>query len=229
VTRSPLDLSLYVILDPEHTDGRDPLWVAAAAIAGGATCVQWRAKAWSDRQRWEVAVGLRDLTARAGVALILNDRIDIALAVDADGVHVGQQDLPASVARRLLGPDRWLGVSCPDLAAAAAAQADGASYLGVGALYEARSVKPEASAPKGAGWIARVREVAPLPIVGVGGITSLNAPEVIAAGAQGVAVIRSVCAAPDPRAAARTLRAAVDEARALAHHPAPTDTARRAQ
>lgn len=219
-----LDLGLYVILDPDHTDGRDPLWVAAQALDGGATCLQWRAKSLSDRARWEVAARLRDLTAAAGASLIINDRADIALAVGADGLHVGPDDLPVAVARRLLGPSRWLGASTPSLAAAAAAQRDGASYLGVGALYDARPVKPEASAPRGAGWVAQVAQVASLPIVGIGGITPPHVAEVIAAGAQGVAVVRAVCAAPDPRAAAASLRALVDAARAQRPtlHPAST-------
>jgi thiamine-phosphate pyrophosphorylase len=217
LTSTAPDLGLYVILDPEHTAGRDPLWVAAQALAGGATCLQWRAKALADRARWEVAARLRDLTAAASAGLVINDRVDIALAVGADGVHVGPGDLPVAVARHLLGPGPWLGASTPTLADAVAAWREGATYLGVGALYEARAVKPEASAPRGPGWVAQVAQVTPLPIVGIGGIEGPHVAQVIAAGAQGVAVVRAVCAAPDPRAAAAALRALVDAAHARAH------------
>jgi thiamine-phosphate pyrophosphorylase len=218
----PQSLSLYVILDPEHTLARDPLWVAERALEAGATCIQWRAKSLNDRQRFDIATRLRALTTKHGAALLINDRIDIALACDADGVHIGPDDLPPAVARRVLGDRRWLGVSAPSEQAARDAQDAGADYLGVGALYEARAVKPGASAPRGAAWLQHMHTVTHLPIVGIGGIDLPQISEVIAAGAAGVALIRAVCAAPDPFAATLALKRALLNARLSSAQPAQT-------
>lgn len=213
MTAEVLDLSLYVIIDPQHTAGRDPLDVAHAVLEGGATCLQLRAKAQTDRARLRLGEALRAVTRAYDVALIVNDRVDVALAIDADGVHLGPQDMPLAVARQLMGSDAWIGVSTPTLDAARRAEAEGASYLGVGALYEARAIKPEASAPRGPAWIRQVCEVVTLPVVGIGGITLARVGDVIEAGAEGVAMIRAVGEADDPEAAARTLWTAVRDAK----------------
>ena len=148
----------------------------------------------------------------AGVALIVNDRVDVALASEADGVHVGQDDLPAEAARRLLGAGPLLGVSAATVEEAGAAARDRADYLGVGAVY-ATATKADAGAAVG---LARIREVAAschLPVVGIGGITLDNAAAVIGAGAAGVAVITAVTMAEDMVEATRRLREEVDRAR----------------
>ncbi len=143
--------------------------------------------------------------------LVVNDRVDVALAGGADGVHLGQDDLPAAAARALLGPDPLLGVSAATAEEAAAAERDGADYLGVGAIY-ATSTKADAGAPVGLARIGAVRRASALPIVAIGGITLDNAAATIRAGAAGVAVITAVTLADDMVAATRRLRDSVDAA-----------------
>lgn len=192
--------------------GRSHQAMIEAAIAGGATVVQYREKAASTRQMIAEAQALRELTRRAGVPLIVNDRLDVALAIDADGVHVGQDDMPAALARRLIGPDKILGVSAANLAEAMQAAQDGADYLGVGPIF-ATPTKPDAAPPIGMeGLRAICRQVA-LPIVAIGGINAANAADAIRAGAHGIAVVSAVVAAEDVAAAASQLRAMVAEAR----------------
>jgi thiamine-phosphate pyrophosphorylase len=154
-----------------------------------------------------VALGqaLLAITRPASIPLIVNDRLDVALAIEADGAHVGQDDLPAAMARQILGPERILGVSAETVGQAQQAERDGANYLGVGDVFGTPS-KPDAGSPIGIdGLAATVRAVA-LPVVAIGGITLDNAPAVIAVGAVGVAVISAVVGAADPAAAARQLR-----------------------
>ena len=156
---------------------------------------------------------MREMTRAAGALLIINDRLDIALAAEADGLHVGPDDLAVGVAQRLLRPGMILGASAGTVAEAVAAEQDGADYLGVGAVYEARGSKADAGAPVGPERVRQVRAAVGLPIVGIGGVKAENAAPVIAAGADGVAVITGVVAAPDITAAAARVVAAVREAK----------------
>lgn len=210
ITRK-MDLSVYVITDRRAAGDRPLLDVMRAAIRGGATIVQLREKEASTREMVELGRMLHEITQEAGIPLIVNDRIDVALALDAEGVHVGQDDMPADLARRLIGPDRILGVSANSVAEARRAEQDGADYLGVGDVFGTPS-KADAGDVIG---LERVREVADavsIPIVGIGGITVENAAAVIEAGAAGVAVISAVVGASDPEAAARALYEQVDSA-----------------
>jgi thiamine-phosphate pyrophosphorylase len=201
----PLDLSVYVLLDRDFTAGRSLVVVAEAAIRGGATVLQLRDKS-SDIHRFSAdAMAIVAIARAAGVPLIINDRVDLALAVDADGVHVGEDDLPVEATRRLVGPDRFVGASAGSVEAARAAIAAGADHLGVGPVYEARGTKTDAGPPVGLTLIRAIAAFSPLPIVGIGGITAENAGAVIAAGAAGVAVISAVGLAPDVEAATRNL------------------------
>ncbi|OAN45050.1 thiamine phosphate synthase [Chloroflexus islandicus] len=211
-SKTPIDWSLYVVTDAGLSRGRSHLAVIEAAIAGGATVVQYREKAASTRQMIAEAQVLRELTRRAGVPLIVNDRLDVALAIDADGVHVGQDDMPAAVARRLIGPDKLLGVSAANLAEAMQAVQNGADYLGVGPVF-ATPTKPDAAPPIGMEGLREICRHVPLPVVAIGGINATNAAAAIAAGAQGIAVVSAVVAAEDVVAAARQLRALVAAAR----------------
>jgi thiamine-phosphate pyrophosphorylase len=198
---------------PAQARGRSHLEIAEAAIRGGATAVQLRMK---DAPAGAVLETARRIAARcreAGAAFIVNDRVDVALASGSDGVHVGQDDLPAAAARALLGAAPFLGVSAATAGEARAAARDGADYLGVGAIY-ATVTKADAGDAVG---LARLREVAAscdLPVVGIGGITVGNAAAVIRAGAAGVAVITAVTMAEDMAEATRLLRQEVDRARA---------------
>jgi thiamine-phosphate pyrophosphorylase len=197
---------LCVIADELLSGGRTHLDIARAAIAGGADVIQLRDKTASSRQLLAAALDLRRLTAEIGVAFIVNDRLDIALASDADGLHVGQDDIPAAVARNLLGPNKILGVSARSLDEALRAEQDGADYLGVGPIFEARATKNDAGEPLGLDLLRQVRKTCRIPILAIGGIDRTNVAAVIRAGATGVAIISAIIAAPDVTAATRTCR-----------------------
>jgi thiamine-phosphate pyrophosphorylase len=203
---SPANWRLCVITDERVGRGRSHLRIAEEAIRGGADVIQLRDKEASGRTLYEIALALRRLTLDANVPFIVNDRVDVAMAVGADGVHLGQQDLPASAARAILGPGRILGVSAETVADAVQAERDGADYLGVGPVFEARGTKADAGEPLGLGLIARIRGITRLPIVAIGGINAGNAREVRAAGADAAAVISAVVGAEDIAQAARGLK-----------------------
>jgi thiamine-phosphate pyrophosphorylase len=203
---SPASWRLCVITDERMCPGRSHLRIAEEAILGGADVIQLRDKSASGRHLYRVALAMRKLTREGNVSFIVNDRVDIALAVDADGAHVGQQDLPASDARRILGPGRILGVSAETVEEAVLAEKDGADYLGIGPVFEARATKADAGEPLGLDLIARIRRHTRLPIVAIGGITAENAREVREAGADAAAVISAVVAADDIAQATRRLK-----------------------
>lgn len=210
--RRAVDLSLYVVTDRGLARGRPLEEVVRAAIAGGATAVQLREKAATTREFVELARVLRRLTREAGVTFIVNDRIDVALAVDADGVHVGQDDMPAALARRLIGPDRILGVTAGTEAEARQAEADGADYLGCTAVFPT-ATKPDHREPLGLEGLRRLAQAVRIPVVAIGGIHAGNAADVMAQGVAGIAVVSAVMAADDVEAAARELRGVVDRSR----------------
>jgi thiamine-phosphate pyrophosphorylase len=207
---------LYVILDREVAGGRDLRDLLGAVLAGGCRLVQLREKALSMADLWPLARDLRERCRQAGATFIVNDRADLALALDADGLHVGQDDLPATAARRILRPGMVLGVSTHDASQADRAVRDGADYVAVGSMFPTGTkasfqlVGPE--------LLRRVRPQVPVPLVAIGGIAADNVPAVVEAGADAVAVISAVCAAADPEAATRRLlallRAAAKAARA---------------
>ncbi len=202
---------LYVITDERLSRGRSHLQVAEEAIRGGADVIQLREKSASSGSFYRAALALRELTREAKVPFIVNDRLDIALAADADGVHVGREDLPAAVVRRILGPRKILGVSAETVEEALAAQEDGADYLGVGPVFEARGTKPDAGEPLGLARIARIRRQCRLPVVAIGGINPENAREVRKAGACGAAILSAIVAADDITLAARRLKRLLDD------------------
>ncbi len=161
----------------------------------------------------ELAQEILAVTRPLGVPLIVNDRVDVALAAGADGVHVGQDDMPARLARRLLGPDGILGVTAATLEEARQAVADGADYIGCNAVF-ATPTKPDTGAPTGVEGFRPLAHAVAVPVIAIGGVKAGNAGALIRAGAAGVAVVSAIVAADDPEQAARTLRTAVDEARA---------------
>lgn len=199
-----VDLSVYVVTDRVAGRGRAHEEMTAAAVAGGATIVQLREKTLTTRQFVETAERAREIARQAGVPLIINDRVDVALAVDADGVHVGPDDLPVALARRLLGPHKIVGASAGTVEEAAAAEGDGADYLGVGSVF-ATPLKADAGQPIGIAGLREIARVVHVPVVGIGGIDPENASEVITAGAAGVAVISAAVGAEDVAAATRRL------------------------
>ncbi len=194
---------LYVILDRETARGRDVVRLLDAVLEGGCRMVQLREKRMPLAELYPVAEALAERCRQAGALFIVNDRADLALAVGADGLHVGQDDLPAAAARRLLPPGRILGVSTHSAHQAHQALADRADYIAVGSMFltstkaEFQLVGPE--------LVRTLRPEIDVPLVGIGGITLDNVEQVVAAGADAVAVISAVCAAPDPEAATRRL------------------------
>ena len=208
-----MDASLYVVLDRAAAGGRDLVDILDAALAGGSRLIQLREKEWPSGRVLPLAERLRARCAAAGATFIVNDRVDLAVAAGADGVHVGQDDLPARAVRPLLRAGMILGVSTHSVAQARAAQADGADYIAVGSMFPTRS-KAEFELV-GTDLLRKLRGEIRVPLVGIGGITHANVGEVIAAGADGVAVISAVCAAADPRAAAERFIALIRGARGL--------------
>jgi thiamine-phosphate pyrophosphorylase len=160
----------------------------------------------NDLAFYETARALRKLTRRTNTPFIVNDRVDIALAVDADGVHIGQADLPAEAIRRVTSGEKVLGVSAMSVDEAVEAERNGADYIGLGPIYEARTTKSDAGEPLGLDLIQAVRKRCTIPIVVIGGIGLQNVAKVLAAGADGVAVISAVVSAPDIAKAVRELK-----------------------
>ncbi|WP_139979527.1 thiamine phosphate synthase [Nocardioides litoris] len=215
----PLDPTLYVVTDTAQCGGPDRVVATvAAAVAGGATAVQLRDPGSTTRDLVALAEALLAVTRPAGVPLVVNDRVDVALAVGADGAHVGQSDLDPVRARRLLGPEAHLGlsVSTPAQARAAAALPPGTvDLLGVGPL-RATSTKPDAAPPFGPAGLAALCAASTLPCVVIGGVTAADAAPARAAGAAGLAVVSAVCGAASPADAAAELVAAWHDARGAA-------------
>ena len=193
---------LYVITCEELSGGRSTLEVVQKSLEGGAGIIQLREKEWSAAKLIAVGRKLRRLTRSVGAALIINDRVDLALALEADGVHVGQQDMPLTMVRRLVGPDMIVGVSTGDPAEARAAERDGASYIGVGPMFPTNSKKDTRSV-RTLEMLSEIRQACGLPIFAIGGMKIEHTASVIRAGADGVAVITAVTGAFDIAGAAR--------------------------
>jgi len=208
-----MDPSLYVILDRAAAGGRALPDLLDAAVAGGCRMVQLREKEWPSGRVLPLAERLRARCGAAGVTFIVNDRVDLALAAGADGVHLGQDDLPARVARPLLRPGMILGVSTHSVEQARAAQADGADYIAVGSMFPT-ATKADFQLV-GPDLVRKLRSEIRVPLIGIGGITHDNVQDVIRAGADGVAVISGVGGAADPRAASERFLALIRAARGL--------------
>ncbi|MCW3478721.1 thiamine phosphate synthase [Neisseriaceae bacterium JH1-16] len=210
------DLSLYLVLDPDMCGGHAAaLRTADLATRNGVTVVQLRAPEWKKRAWLALAIELKALLAPRGVPLIINDHVDIALAADADGVHVGQKDLPPEVVRQLIGPDKLLGLSASSLADLRGADTAVVDYVGVGPVFPT-GTKKDANPVLGVAKLAELMAEKSLPVVAIGGIGIAQAAEVIAAGVDGVAVVSAICAAADAAAASVQLTAAIAGAREVA-------------
>ncbi|HEX6040390.1 thiamine phosphate synthase [Longimicrobium sp.] len=197
-------LRLIVVTDPDCGPGRGVVDVVRAALRGGAPAIQLRMKDAPAREMAAVAQALLAETQAAGALLFINDRVDVALAVGADGAHVGQDDLPVDQAHRIAPPGFLVGVSAETIELARRAEADGADYVGVGPIYATDS-KADAGEAVGVERVAEVAASVRIPVVGIGGIAIANAPPVLHAGAAGVAVISAVMRADDPESAVRAL------------------------
>lgn len=199
---------LYVVTDRQQTGGRDLVEVIEAAARGGAEAVQLREKDLSARDLYALGARLQDVLAPYHVPLLINDRIDVALALQAAGVHLAGHSLPTAVARRILGNDKLLGVSTHSLDAARRAADEGADFVVFGPVFTTPS-KLAYGPPQGLQQLTMVTQYVSVPVLAIGGIELANLTQVIAAGAYGVAMIRAVLAAPEPYAATHQLRAAL--------------------
>ena len=190
-----IDYSIYLITDHDCLKGRDFLQCIEAALRGGVTLVQLREKNVTGRPFLERALAVKSLCDKYNVPLLINDRIDIALACKAQGVHLGQEDIPLGVAREILGDEAIIGISAHTSEEARLAELEGADYLGVGAVFPT-STKEDAS-EVGLERLKQIRTMTKLPLVGIGGVNALNYAKVLAAGAQGAAIISGILGADD--------------------------------
>jgi len=209
---------VYLVTEEALSGGRTSEEIAVAALAAGIRIVQVREKGGTARRSFEVAQALRGVTRRRRALLLVNDRLDLALAAEADGVHLGQDDLPVATARAILGPDALIGLSITDPAQLDAPDVREADYLGVGAVFPTSS-KTDARRT-GLELLAAARAAVDLPIVAIGGITVGNAAAAVRAGADVLAVISAITASPDPGLAARRLLEVVRIARGTSPHAA---------
>lgn len=205
-------LDVYIVVDTDFAQGRGLKEVITAAIKGGATIIQLREKKATTREMLEMGKAALRLCRTASIPLIINDRVDLAMALDADGVHLGPHDMPVAIGRKLLGNNKIIGASASTVEEALAAKRDCADYLGAGTIY-ATATKSDAGIPIGLEILTKIKKATMMPVVGIGGITLENAAPVIAAGADGVAVISAVVAAPDITAATRSLCQVVQKAK----------------
>jgi len=206
--KSKIDCALYLVTDRGLSRGRRNLDIIRAAVAGGVTMVQLREKEATTREFYQEGLKIKEFLGEHNVPLIINDRLDIALALDAEGVHVGQDDMPVAVARRILGDDKIIGASVVDVAEAREAEAAGADYLGLSPIF-VTSTKPDLTAQIGIDGIAPIRQAVRIPIVGIGSMSAENAFEAVRAGLDGVAVVSAICSQRDPEAAARAIKVEV--------------------
>jgi thiamine-phosphate pyrophosphorylase len=198
------DFDLYVVTDRQLTAGRPLRLVVEAALRGGARAFQLREKDLSPREFYPLALEMRQVTQSYGAHLLINDRVDVALAVDADGVHLTTTSLPATVARQLLGPGRLIGVSTHTLTEAQEAANEGADFVVFGPVFFTPSKAPYGE-PVGLDALRTVRAAVNLPILAIGGVKKANLDQVLAAGADGIAVISAIISADDPTAACQDL------------------------
>jgi thiamine-phosphate pyrophosphorylase len=195
---------LHVITDTELQDRFSHVELARMAIAGGADTIQFRQKSGATREMIETARQIKKLCTNSGVTFIVNDRLDIAIASDSDGVHLGQDDFPIPLARDILGENKIIGGSAVTWDEVQKCLEEGADYVGFGPVYPTSS-KADAGPVSGIDLLKRVIDKAPLPLIAIGGVNKDNTPEVIRAGAHGIAVISAVCCRQDPERATHEL------------------------
>ncbi|EYE88729.1 thiamine-phosphate pyrophosphorylase [Fervidicella metallireducens AeB] len=202
--KNNIDYSLYLVTDREVIGNRNIISCVEEALIGGVTIVQIREKNTSTKNFYNIAIKIKEVTDKYKVPLIINDRLDIALAINADGLHVGQSDMPTEVVRQLLGPDKILGVSAATMEEALKAQRDGADYIGVGAVFptsnknDARIVSLD--------LLRNIKKEVKIPVVAIGGINQRNIVKAMETGVDGVAVISAILSKENIADAARNLK-----------------------
>ena len=207
MTFDPSRYRLCLVTDRGLAHGRPLVEVVMRAVAGGVTMVQLREKTATTRAFLDEARALKAVLAGWGVPLIVNDRADVALAVGADGVHLGQTDMPVEAVRALVGPGMLIGLSITDAEQIGRADASAADYLGIGPLHPQKT-KSDAATPLGLGGFAKLRRLSPKPVLAIGGVKAVDVPMLAEEGATGVAVVSAIMAAEDPEAAARAFTVA---------------------
>ena len=204
------ELRLYLVTDSDLCLGRSLEEVVCEAVKGGVTMVQLREKSASTRTFVELAQRLKPVCKAAGVPLIINDRLDVALAVDADGVHIGQSDMPYEVARRILGPDKIIGLSVENFDDLERANALDVDYVGISPVY-GTPTKTDTAEPFGLEGLRRAVELSIHPTVAIGGMNASTVGDVMAVGTDGVAVVSAICSAPSPRTASQELLGVIND------------------
>lgn len=198
-------LRLYLVTDQASLRGSSLADMVLAAVQGGVSCVQLREKALVTRDFVALALAVKDLLAPFDVPLVINDRLDVALACGAQGVHLGQSDMPVALARQLLPPEVFIGLSVENLGDVVRAAGQAVDYLGISPVY-ATPTKTDTAAPWGLAGVQQVRAMTGLPLVAIGGIHQSNAAVVLQAGADGLAVVSAICSAADPGVAAHSFK-----------------------
>lgn len=199
------DLSLYLVTDRQLLLGRDLEWIVEEAVKGGVTMVQLREKDCTTRKFIELALRMKQTLSPYQVPLIINDRVDVALASDADGLHIGQSDMPYEMARRLLGRKKIIGLSVENMDQVYEVNGYDVDYIGISPVFSTPT-KTDTAQPFGLEGIRQVMEISKHPAVAIGGINSQNTRDVIQAGANGIAVVSAICSADNPREAAIVLK-----------------------
>lgn len=203
--KKKVDYSLYLVTDRDLSLGRSNLEVIQAAVRGGVTLVQLREKEATTKEFYQEGLKIRAYLKARDIPLIINDRIDMALALDAEGVHLGQEDMPIDAARKILGPQKIIGASVFTPEEAKIAEALGADYLGLSPIFVTET-KPELTQHLGIKGIPLLKEAVKIPVVGIGSMSESNAYEAVKAGLDGVAVVSAICSREDPRAAAEAIK-----------------------
>lgn len=210
--KKPIDYSLYLVTDRGLAGGKRTLDIVKAGVNGGVTCVQLREKHASTREFIEEATAVRDFLRRVDIPLIINDRLDVAMAVEADGLHLGQTDMPPETARRIAGNSMIIGVSAESVRDAVEAEKAGADYISASPVFSTPT-KTDTAPPLGLEGIKEIRRRVTLPLVAIGGLNPENIEAVIQSGADGVAVVSTIVCAKDPAEAARRLKERIEKAR----------------
>jgi thiamine-phosphate pyrophosphorylase len=210
--KKAIDYSLYLVTDRKLSMGRHNLSVVQSAVKGGVSCVQLREKNCSTFEFIEQALLLKDFLNEQNIMLIINDNLDVAQAVGADGIHLGQKDTPFSMAKKIVGNSMIIGISAECLNDAVRAEKEGADYIGVGPIYST-ATKTDTGAPLGLEGLRQIRKSVKIPIVAIGGLNPTNAEEVIKSGADGIAVVSAIVSAKDPEKEARTLITIITKAK----------------
>lgn len=211
--RAPFDLTLYLVLDPDLCSETGMVETAIAAVEAGATMVQLRDKTSSTAELVALGRGLKAALTGTGALLIVNDSVEAAIAIGADGLHIGQDDMSAVAARAMVGPGMILGLSAETDELAAALDPDVVDYAGLGPVFATPS-KPDHKRPIGMAGLARLVAACPVPAVAIGGLKAEHAPAVFKAGARGMAVVSAICGTPDPGSATRSIVEAIRKVRA---------------